>query len=128
VTTESTPSNSFAAKTLRLLAVVEHFRTAVDPDLSMATAAVFLFVAQRSEAGSARGPVVSEVAQTLGMDIPKTSRALRVLAEGHPRSAKTTEGAGYVKITPDPFDSRARCASLTPEGRRFLHQLQLAIG
>lgn len=122
---DGTPPN--AAKTARLLAVVELFRAEVDPDLSIATVAVFLFIAQRPEGGDRNGPRVSEIAQNLGMDIPKTSRAVRVLAEGHPRAAKTAEGAGLVEVRPDPTDTRARRARLTQRGQHFLSRAQLAI-
>ncbi|OHB32629.1 MAG: hypothetical protein A2882_07190 [Phenylobacterium sp. RIFCSPHIGHO2_01_FULL_70_10] len=107
--------------------MVELFRAEVDPDLSIATVAVFLFIAQRHESGERLGPRVSEIAQGLGMDIPKTSRAVRVLSEGHPRAAKTAEGAGLVEVRPDPMDTRARRAKLTQRGQHFLHRAQLAI-
>lgn len=115
------------AKTARLLAVVELFRAEVDPDLSIATVAVFLLVAQRQEGGDRLGPRVSEIAKALGMDIPKTSRAVRVLSEGHPRAAKTAEGAGLLEVRPDPTDTRARRARLTARGQHFLNRAQLAI-
>lgn len=96
-------------KLARLLRVMEELQS-INPIMTVAEALVLLFVASQTDGRS--GPTVTSVSERLKLELPRTSRILKVL-----------EDAGLAKRERDPSDFRIKRCTVTAQGFDLLGRI-----